>query len=94
MTEAAEKLVRVCQELVGYLEELEGAAEIQREIASTAMELKDQMNAADIILDRAPETRRRKAGSAADQRGRSDERDVVRAHALDGVRVRHVGGGR
>ena len=56
MTEAAEKLVRVCQELVGYLEELEGAAEIQREIASTAMELKDQMNAADIILDRAPET--------------------------------------
>ena len=40
MTEAAEKLVRVCQELVGYLEELEGAAEIQREIASTAMELK------------------------------------------------------
>ena len=31
----------------------EGAAEIQREIASTAMELKDQMNAADIILDRA-----------------------------------------
>ena len=42
MTEAAEKLVRVCQELVGYLEELEGAAEIQREIASTAMELKDR----------------------------------------------------
>lgn len=56
MTEAAEKLVRVCQELVGYLEDLEGAAEIQREIASTAMELKEQMNAADIILDKAPET--------------------------------------
>lgn len=57
------------------------------------MELKDQMNAADIILDRAPETyayaatlvarkiASQKAGSAADQRGRSDERDVVRAHS-------------
>lgn len=56
MSEAAEKLVHVCQELVGYLEDLEGAAEIQREIASTAMELKEQMNAADIILDKAPET--------------------------------------
>lgn len=56
MTETAEKLVHVCQELVGYLEDLEGAAEIQREIASVAMELKEQMNAADIILDKAPET--------------------------------------
>ena len=56
MTQAAEKLVTTCQELVGYLEDLEGAAEIQREIASVTMELKEQMNAADIILDKAPET--------------------------------------
>ena len=56
MNEAAEKLVTVCQELVGYLEGLEGAAEIQREIAAVTMELKEQMNAADIILDKAPET--------------------------------------
>lgn len=54
MASAAEKLVTVCQELVGYLEEVEGAAELQREIASVAMELKDQINATDIILDKAP----------------------------------------
>lgn len=56
MSEAAEKLVTRSQELVGYLEDLEGAAEIQREIASVAMELKEQLNAADIILAKAPET--------------------------------------
>lgn len=56
MTQRAEKLVTASQELVGYLEDIEGAAEIQREIASVAMELKEQMNAADIILDKAPET--------------------------------------
>lgn len=56
MVDAAEKLVTACQELVGYLEDLEGAAEVQREIASIAMELKDQINAAQIILFDAPET--------------------------------------
>ncbi|OUO92543.1 DNA polymerase III subunit epsilon [Gordonibacter sp. An230] len=50
MSSAAEKLVTASQELVGYLEGLEGAAEIQREIASLAMELKNQVNAVDIIL--------------------------------------------
>ena len=55
MAQAAEKLVTTCQELVGYLEDVEGAAAIQREIASTAMELKDQINAVDVILDKAPE---------------------------------------
>lgn len=56
MTKAAEKLVTACQELVGYLEDVDGAAEVQREIASIAMELKDQINAAEIILVTAPDT--------------------------------------
>ncbi len=56
MIEAAEKLVTACQELVGYLEDLEGAAEVQREIASIAIELKEQLHAARTILIDAPET--------------------------------------
>lgn len=55
MTGAAEKLVTACQELVGYLEGVDEAAAIQREIASTAMELKDILRAAEIILDKAPD---------------------------------------
>lgn len=55
MSDAAEKLVTVCQEIVGYLEDIEGVAEVQREIASIAMELKDILHAAEIILDKAPE---------------------------------------
>lgn len=56
MAEKATKLVTTCQELVGYLEDVDGAAEIQREIASIAMELKDQINAVEIILVTADET--------------------------------------
>ncbi len=56
MAQRAEKLVTACQELVGYLEGVDGAAEIQREIAAVAMELKEQLNAVDIILTKAPET--------------------------------------
>ena len=47
---AAEKLVTCGQELVGYLENLEGAAEPQREIASVAMELKEFVNACEVIF--------------------------------------------
>lgn len=56
MVDAAEKLVTACQELVGYLEGVDGAAEVQREVASIAMELKSQINAAQVILVDAPET--------------------------------------
>lgn len=56
MSSAAEKLILACQNLVAYLEDIEGAAEIQREIASMVFELKDQVNAVDIILVKAPET--------------------------------------
>ncbi|MDO4289856.1 MAG: helicase C-terminal domain-containing protein [Eggerthellaceae bacterium] len=50
MSERAEKLVTASQELVGYLEDVEGAAVVQREIASVAMELKDIIRACDVIL--------------------------------------------
>ena len=50
LIETAEKLVAACQELVGYLEDAQGAAAIQREIAATAYELKDLIAAADTIF--------------------------------------------
>lgn len=55
MSDAAEKLVTACQEIVGYLDDVEGVAEVQREIASIAMDLKDILAAAEVILDKAPE---------------------------------------
>lgn len=55
-TDKAEKLVKACQDLVAYLEDLENAAELQREIASTAIGLKEMMNAAETILFAAPPT--------------------------------------
>ena len=55
MAQKAEKLVTACQELVGYLEEVDGVAEIQREVAACAIELKEQISAVDIILSAAPE---------------------------------------
>ncbi len=50
MTDRAEKLINSCQELVGYLEDIEGVAYIQREIASIALELKDLVNASVVIF--------------------------------------------
>ncbi len=50
MLESAEKLVTACQELVAYLEDREGAAVVQQEIAAIAMELKDLIRAANIIF--------------------------------------------
>lgn len=50
MAARAEKLITASQELVGYLEDVEGAAVVQREIASVAMELKDVVRAAETIL--------------------------------------------
>lgn len=55
LREKAEKLISSCQELVGYLEEVENAADVQREIASIAMELKEIVSAAEVIVDIAPE---------------------------------------
>lgn len=50
MCDASERLVKSAQELVGYLEGVEGSAAIQREIASTAVSLKDLISAAEVIL--------------------------------------------
>lgn len=55
MKEKAEKLVSACQELVAYLEEVEGAADVQRELAAIAMDLKDAISASEVILEIAPE---------------------------------------
>ena len=53
--ERAEKMVTVCQELVGYLEDIEGAAVIQREIASIAMEMKEIIQNVEVICTQCPE---------------------------------------
>ena len=55
MAERAEKLVTACQELVGYLEDAEGAAVVQREIASIAMELKEIIRNVEVICLQGPE---------------------------------------
>ncbi|WP_165253438.1 helicase C-terminal domain-containing protein [Adlercreutzia sp. ZJ304] len=56
LIDASEKLVNVCQELVGYMEDAQGAAVVQREIASVAYELKDVITAADAIFVHPSET--------------------------------------
>ena len=50
MQVSAEKAITCNQELVGYLESIEGAAEPQREIASVAMDLKDLVGAVEVIF--------------------------------------------
>lgn len=56
MCDAAEKLIKACQEFVGFLEEVEGAATVQKDIASTAVYLKDLVSAAQLILFDGPDT--------------------------------------
>ncbi len=56
MVDAAEKLVRCCQDLVAFLEGIDAAAEPQREIASTAIELKELIEACDLIFNKQPES--------------------------------------
>ena len=51
LRETAEKLVAACQNLVAYLEDIEDAAAVQREIAAMAMDLKEQVSAVDVILE-------------------------------------------
>ena len=55
MAESAEKMVTASQELVGYLEDVDGAAVVQREIAAVAMELKEIIQAVDVICVQCPE---------------------------------------
>lgn len=51
MREAAEKLVKAAQDLVAYLEGIDGAVSSQAEIASVAISLKEQINAIEVILE-------------------------------------------
>lgn len=56
MADRAEKLVTACQEIVAYLEDIEGAASVQREVASIAIELKELLHAVEIILVQCPDS--------------------------------------
>ena len=56
MYDAAERLIKASQELVGYMEGVEGAAVEQREVASTALSLKELIEACDLILFNASPT--------------------------------------
>lgn len=55
MRQTAEKAITACQELVSYLEEVEEAADVQREIASAVIDLKEMSSAAEVIFEVAPE---------------------------------------
>lgn len=55
MRETAEKLIAACQNLVAYLEDIEEAAAVQREIASLAIDLKEQVSAIEVILENPSE---------------------------------------
>lgn len=54
--DAAEKLIKASQEMVGFLENLEGAGAVQRDIASTALACKDLLAACELILFEGPQT--------------------------------------
>lgn len=51
LRETAENLIVACQNLVAYLEDIEDAAAVQREIASIAIDLKEQVSAVELILE-------------------------------------------
>ncbi len=53
LCDSTEKLISSCQELVALLDEIEEAAEAQREIASIAINLKEMLCAAEVILFKA-----------------------------------------
>ena len=46
----AEKLIRTCQDIVGFLDDYEQAADIQREIASAALSLKEYIQTSEILF--------------------------------------------
>lgn len=50
MCDAAEHLIKACQELVAFMENIPGVAPVQREIASTALALKGLLSACELIL--------------------------------------------
>ena len=52
----AEKLIKASQELSAFLDDIEGAGAVQREVASVAIECKDILSACQVILFDGPPT--------------------------------------
>ena len=50
LTNSVEQLITASQELVAWLEGLEGAAALQREIAATTLELKELLGACEMVF--------------------------------------------
>lgn len=56
MVESADKLIKAAQDLVAYLEGIDEAAEIQREIASLVLEVKEIRQASETIFESEPKS--------------------------------------
>ncbi len=56
LVERSEKLISACQDLASYLEDVENAAVVQREVAVVAVELKELVKACEIILFEGSDT--------------------------------------
>lgn len=56
LVERSEKLISACQDLASYLEDVEDAAVVQREVAVVAVELKELVKACEIILFEGSDT--------------------------------------
>lgn len=80
LMDTAEKLINACQELVGFLDDVEGAAVIQREIAAVALELKDLVQAADVVFAHPTDAYVCSASlTRRPDKGRGIKNDVIRA---------------
>ena len=55
LVDASDKLIKASQDLVGYLDGVENAAEIEREIASAVMDVREMRNAAELIFETVPD---------------------------------------
>ena len=75
--EACDKLITAAQELVAYLEGIDEAAVAQREVATVAMELREQRNAAELFFEVAPETYAYQASLVKKKDRRVDKLDAL-----------------
>lgn len=55
MLESADKLILAAQNLVAFLEDIENAAEVQRDVASVTMRVKEAVKATSVVLGSASE---------------------------------------
>lgn len=80
MIEKADRAVPAMQELVAYLEGIEGAGMVQQEIASSAIDIRSLRDAADIIFVKAPDTY---VYQATLNRKKDNRNDTIEAQMLD-----------